>query len=194
MHARLAVVSLLLACGLPAAADAPDLNGTWTLNKSLSQDIAEKIKTAAGSASTSGGPSWTGATETWIPWSGGSSEGQRLEMREFLLAAVPAMQSVEIEQTPDEVKTVHGETGVRNFNLKRASSGSGAISGETVTRQARWQGEQLVLESKGKDSRLVELLTLVPTRNQLNYAIRLEHKLLKAPLELSLVYDRGVAR
>jgi len=193
MHARVAVVSLLLACGLPAAADAPDLNGTWTLNKSLSQDIAEKIKAAAGSASTSGGPSWTGATETWIPWSGGSSDGQRVELREFLLAAVPAMQSVEIEQTPDEVKTVHGETGVRNFNLKRASSGSGAISGETVTRQARWQGEQLVLESKGKDSRLVELLTLVPTRNQLNYAIRLEHKLLKAPLEVSLVYDRGVA-
>jgi hypothetical protein len=193
MHARVAVVSLLLACGLPAAAESPDLAGTWTLNKSLSQDIAEKIKTAAGSASTSGGPSWTGATETWIPWSGGTGDGQRLEMREFLLAAVPAMQSVEIEQTPDEVKTVHGETGVRNFNLKRASSGSSAMGGETVTRQGRWQGEQLVLESKGKDSKLTELLTLVPTRNQLNYAIRLEHKLLKAPLELSLVYDRGVA-
>jgi len=192
MHARLAVVSLLLACGGPAAADPPDLNGLWNLNASLSQDIAEKIKLAAGSASMSGSVSW--ATETWIPWTGGFSEGQRVEMREFLLATVPALQAVEIEQSPQEVKTVHGESGVRVFNLKRSSAGSSAMTGETVTRQARWQGEQLVLESKGKESRLLELLTLVPTRNQLNYAIRLEHKLLKQPLEVSLVYDRGVSR
>jgi hypothetical protein len=194
MHARLAVVSLLLACGGPVAADPPDLNGVWNLNASLSQDIAEKIKLAAGSASMSGGSNFARATETWIPWSGGFSEGQRVEMREFLLATVPALQAVEIEQSPQEVKTVHGESGVRVFNLTRASAGSGAMTGETVTRQARWQGEQLVLESKGKESRLLELLTLVPTRNQLNYAIRLEHKLLKQPLEVSLVYDRGVSR
>jgi hypothetical protein len=174
------------------AADPPDLNGVWNLNASLSQDIAEKIKLAAGSASMSGSVSW--ATETWIPWTGGFSEGQRVEMREFLLATVPALQAVEIEQGPQEVKTVHGESGVRVFNLKRASAGSSAMTGETVSRQARWQGEQLVLESKGKESRLLELLTLVPTRNQLNYAIRLEHKLLKQPLEVSLVYDRGVSR
>jgi hypothetical protein len=182
----------LLACGVPVAADPPDLNGAWNLNASLSQDIAEKIKLAAGSASMSGSVSW--ATETWIPWTGGFSEGQRVEMREFLLATVPALQAVEIEQSPQEVKTVHGESGVRVFNLKRSSAGSSAMTGETVTRQARWQGEQLVLESKGKESRLLELLTLVPTRNQLNYAIRLEHKLLKQPLEVSLVYDRGVSR
>jgi hypothetical protein len=194
MHARLAVVSLLLVAAAPTRAEEPpDIKGVWTLNKALSQDIAEKIKAAAGSATTSGGPSWTGATETWIPWSGGSSEGQRLEMREFLLATVPALQSVEIEQSPDEIKTIHGETGVRNFNLKRANSGSSALGGETVSRQARWQGGQLILESKGKESRLVELLTPVPTRNQLTYALRLEHKLLKAPLEVSLVYDRGIA-
>jgi hypothetical protein len=191
MRVRLAFVSLLLAFGRPAVAETPDLSGVWNLNKALSQDIAEKIKLAAGSASMSGGVSW--ATETWIPWTGGFSEGQRVEMREFLLATVPALQSVEIEQTADEIKTIHGETGVRTFNLKRASSGSSAMSGETVSRQARWQGTQLVLESKGKESRLVELLTLVPTRNQLTYALRLEHKLLKAPLEVSLVYDRGMA-
>jgi hypothetical protein len=49
---------------------------------------------------------------------------------------------------------------------------------------------QLVLESKGKDSRFTEVLTLVPARGQLIYALRLEQKLLKAPLEASLVYDR----
>jgi hypothetical protein len=34
----------------------------------------------------------------------------------------------------------------------------------------------------------------VPARNQLTYALRLEHKLLKAPLELSLLYDRAPSR
>jgi hypothetical protein len=192
MRVCLAVVSSLLVCGVPARADAPDLSGVWILNASLSQDIAEKIKLAAGSASMSGGVSW--ATETWIPWTGGSNEPQRVEMREFLLATVPALQTVEIEQTPQEVKTVHGESGVRLFNLTRASAGSSALSGEKVSRQARWQGTQLVLESKGKESRLLEQLTLVPSRNQLTYALRLEHKLLKSPLEVSLVYDRAPAR
>ncbi len=192
MHVRLAAFAFLLASAGRAIAETPDTSGVWNLNRALSQDIAEKIKLAAGSASMSGGVSW--ATETWIPWTGGMSEPQRVEMREFLLATVPALQSVEIEQTAEEVKTVHGESGVRVFNLKRTSSGTSALSGQTVSRHARWQGAQLVLESKGKESRLVEILTLVPSRNQLTYALRLEHKLLKSPLEVSLVYDRAAAR
>ncbi len=192
MHVRLAAVALLLVSASPAPAETPDLSGVWKLNPSLSQDIAEKIKAAAGSQSMSGGVSW--ATETWIPWSGGFHEGQRVELRELLLAAVPALQTVEIEQTAQEVKTVYGETGVRIFNLTRASAGTSALGGETVNRQAHWQGTQLVLESKGKGGRFLEVLTLVPARNQLTYALRLEHKLLKAPLEVSLVYDRAGPR
>jgi hypothetical protein len=192
MHVRLAAVALLVVAGARAAAEPPDLSGVWALNTSLSQDIAEKIKAAAGSASMSGGPSW--ATETWIPWTGGFSEGQRVEMREFLLATVPALQMVEIEQTAQEVRTVHGEAGVRIFNLTRTSAGTSALGGETVTRQARWQDAQLVLESKGKESRFLELLTLDPERGQLSYLLRLEHKLLKAPLEVNLVYERAGPR
>jgi hypothetical protein len=192
MHVRLAAVSLLLVSSAPAAAEPPDFSGVWKLNPSLSQDIAEKIKAAAGSQSMSGGVSW--ATETWIPWSGGFHEGERVEMREFLLATVPALQTVEIEQSAQEVKTVHGEGGLRLFYLTRTSAGTSALGGATVTRQARWQGTQLVLESKGKEGRLLEVLTLVPARNQLTYALRLEHKLLKAPLEVSLVYDRAGPR
>jgi hypothetical protein len=63
-----------------------------------------------------------------------------------------------------------------------------------VTRQARWQESQLVLESKGKEGRFLELLAPVPERGQLSYVLRLEHKLLKAPLEVNLVYDRAAAR
>jgi hypothetical protein len=191
MHVRLAV-ALLAVSAARAGAEPPDLSGVWTLNPSLSQDFAEKIKAAAGSASMSGGPSW--ATETWIPWTGGFSEGQRVGLREFLLATVPAFQTLEIEQTAREVKTVHGEDGVRIFNLTRSSAGTSALGGETVTRQARWQETQLVLESKGKEGRFLELFAPVPERGQLSYVLRLEHKLLKEPLEVNLVYDRAAAR
>jgi hypothetical protein len=192
MHVRLAALAFLIVSGARAAAEEPDLSGVWKLNASLSENLAEKITAAAGSKTMSGGVSW--ATETWIPWTGGFSEPQRLQVREFLLATVPAFQTVEIEQTAQEVKTIHGEGGSRIFNLTRTSAGSSALSGETVTRQARWQGTQLVLESKGKEGRFQELLTPVPARNQLAYALRLEHKLLKAPLEVSLVYDRADTR
>jgi len=184
-----AAIILLLASGIGSAEEAPALSGTWKLNHQLSEDIEAKIKAAAGSQYMSGGPSW--ATETWFPWGTSFSEGQRLQVRDVLLATVPALEGLEIEQTAQEVKTIHGEDGVRIFNLTRASAGTSALGAEKVTRQARWQGTQLVLESKGKDSKFTEVITLVPARNQLTYAVRLEQKLLEAPLEMSLVYDRA---
>jgi hypothetical protein len=191
MHTRLAAVSLVAVLATPAAAEPPELSGVWKLNPSRSENIAEKIKAAAGPESMSGGVGW--ATETWIPWSGGFSEPHRVEMREFLLASAPALETVEIEQGAQEIKTIHGEAGVRRFNLERRSAGRSALGGETVSRQARWKGAQLELESKGKESRLQEVLALEPA-GPLTYTLRLEHKLLKKPLELSLVYDRAPAR
>jgi hypothetical protein len=79
---------------------------------------------------------------------------------------------------------------VRIFNLTRTSAGTSAVSGEKVTRHARWQGQQLVLETKGKDSLLTEMITAVPTRKQITYAVKFEAKLLEKPLELSMAYDR----
>ena len=192
MLVRLVAVLLLSVPGAISAQEAPDLSGHWALNHQLSDDVTAKIEAAAGSQYMSGGPNW--ATETWIPWSTGFSEGQRLGVREFLLATAPALQNLQIEQSEREVKTIHGDAGVRIFNLTRFSAGTSAMTGERVTRQARFQGGQLVLESKGKESRLTEALTSVPARNQLTYALRLEQKLLKAPLELSLVYDRAAVR
>lgn len=192
MLARFAAVLAIVASGASAAEEAPKLSGVWKLNRELSDDLAAKIDAAAGSQYMTGGPSW--AAETWIPWGTSFSEGQRVGVREFLLATVPALQAVEIEQNAREVKTIHGDSGVRIFNLARASAGTSAMTGDRVTRQARFQGGQLVLETKGKDSTLTEVLTLVPARNQLTYALRLEQKLLKMPLEASLVYDRNDAR
>ena len=59
-----------------------------------------------------------------------------------------------------------------------------------MTRSTRWQGEQLVLESQSGEAKLIELLTLVVSRNQLIHALHYEAKALKKPLELKLVYDK----
>jgi hypothetical protein len=190
MRARLVGLVLLATAGAAFAQDAPGFAGTWTINRELSQDLAAQINAVAGSAQMAGGPS-TWATETWLPWKAGFSEGERLSVREFLLAAVPAFDSLEIQQGAVEVKTIHGEAGSRIFYLTRASAGTSAISGEKVTRQARLQGPQLVLESKGKEGRFDETFTLEPGGNRLVYVIRLDQKRLEKKLEARLVYDRA---
>jgi hypothetical protein len=193
MHTRLALIVLLVTSGMSVAQDAPTLTGVWTLDLGSSDDIAAKIKEAAGPEYMSGGPGITRGVETWIPWTG-SGEAKRVGLREFLLASVPALQNLEIQQTATEIKTIHGESGVRIFNLTRESSGTSAASGEKVTRRALWQGQALSLESKGKEGKLAETLALDPAAGQLKYTLRLEHKQLKSPLELHLVYARAQAR
>ena len=187
MLPRLASLVLLAVAGSAAAQDAPAIPGTWKLNHQLSQDISAKIKEAAGSEQMAGGPSW--ATETWFPWGTSFKEGERVSVREFLLATVPAFESVEIQQSGDELRTIHGGSGSRIFHLSRASAGTSAISGEKVQRTARFEGGKLFLESKGKEGKLSETFNLEGP-GRLAYVLRLEQKRLKDPLEARLVYDR----
>jgi hypothetical protein len=188
----LTIVASTLLLGSPAAraADGPSaLAGVWKLDHAQSTDIKARIEESAGSANMKGGPKW--ATETWFPWGTSFSEGQRLDLRAFLLATVPVFETVEIDVSPREVKTIHGASGVRIFNLTRTSAGTSALSGERVKRRAVWKDGQLQLESKGDEGKLTETLTPVPADKQLRYAIRLDYKLLEKPLDLSLLYDRA---
>jgi hypothetical protein len=189
MHARVAAL-VLFAAAAAAAEEPPGLTGAWSLNRELSQNLAERIKAVAGSEQMAGGPR-TWATETWLPWKANFGENDRLTVREFLLAAVPAFDAIEIEQGAGEVKTVHGEGASRIFNLTRKSAGTSALGGEKVERQARLEGGQLVLESKGKDGVFQETLTLESAGARVVYTLRLEQKRLKGPLEARLVYDRA---
>ena len=186
------LILLLATAGAAAAQDGAGIMGKWTLNREQSDDLAAKIKVAAGSQYMSGGPSNT--TEgTWLPWGGAGnfSEAKRLSVREFLLAAVPAFAVLEIRQRGQEIQTTHGDSAVRNFNLARKSAGTSPLGGETVKREARLDGKQLALDSKGGDGRFRETLTLEGSGDRLVYVLRLEQKLLKDPLEARLVYDRA---
>ena len=184
--------ALLFAVSSAPAQEASSLKGRWTLNRELSQDIEGRIKDAAGSQYMSGsGPNWA-PPETWLPIGVKFNEAERLEVRKFLLAAVPSLSDLEFEVSPAEIKTTHGEAAVRIFNLTRQSAGSSGLSGEKVMRQARWQGKQLVLESRGKDSHLIETITMSTEEKRITYALHFEAKLLEKPLDLNLVYNRAL--
>jgi hypothetical protein len=166
---------------------APDFSGHWTINRSLSDDAAAKIAEVAGPDTVSGARTFGG--QVFFPHASYGKDVDRLDLRQFLLDAVASLDATEIRQRPDELKSIHGDE-VRIFYFKRASSGE-SVAGATLTRRIRWQGEQLVLESEGEKTKLIEVLTLVPARNQLIEAVRYEADVFKKPLELKLVYDRA---
>jgi hypothetical protein len=182
---------LALRAGTPGAAQtAPDFSGEWTLNRVLSDDAAAKVKEVAGPDVMTGAKTVGG--QTFFPRASYGREVDRVNLRQFLLEAVTGLAELEIEQTAEEVKTIHGEDGVRIFSLKRESGGTGAL-GVKLVRRARFQGEQLTLESESGKTKLLEVLTLVPARKQLVHALRYEAEAFPKPLELRLVYDRAAS-
>jgi len=186
------LASLVLVSALSVSAQEPStaLNGHWSLNRELSQDMEAKIKEAAGSQYMTGsGPGWA-PPETWLPIGVKFNEHERLEVRKFLLATIPVFNDLQFDLTPAEIKTTHGETGVRIFNLSRATAGTSTLTGEKVMRQARWEGQKLILDSKGKDSHMVETITVATEQKRISYALHFEAKVLEKPLDLNLVYDR----
>lgn len=189
MSRTLAATPLLLGLfATSAQAASPDFTGPWKMNHALSADAKAKVAEVAGPDAVAGSGRTLGAT-AFLPRNYGS-EVDRVNIREFLEQAVASLEELEIEQSATEIKVIHGDENVRIFNLTRPNSGSGA-AGVTVSRTTRWQGDQLVLESQSGEAKLTELLTLVPSRNQLIHAIRYEAKVLKKPLELTLVYDKA---
>ena len=180
---------LLLLCAATAhSTEPPNFSGTWKLNHEQSDDAVAKVKDAAGSEYVQGGPSW--ASETWFPWGRKFSEDERVMLRDVLVGAVRGFERVQIEQTASEIKTIHGEDGLRVFYMKRAAAGTNILTGETVKRTAQWKGDQLFLESAGGKGASKETLSLAPGGTQLVHTLNIKMDLLKHPIDLRLVYDR----
>lgn len=187
------VVSLvLLGAFASQAAPPPDVSGVWKLNHELSDDADAKIKAAAGAQYVQGRPEF--AAETILPWGRKFNEGERLLLREVLIGVVHELETLELEQTATEVKTIHGEAGVRIFYLKREGAGANLLTGESVKRHAEWKAEKLVLKSAGGKTKTNEVFTLAPDRKQLVHLLHVEMDLLKHAIDLRLVYDRADAR
>jgi len=183
---------LLLSAGLVALpaltlADPPDFSGAWRLDPKRSDDARSRIEAVAGSEQVKGG----GASGlTILPESNTRSEVERVELRKQMLDAVAQLERLEIHQGSSEIKLYQGEEGLRIFYFDREHVRESA-QGQKLKCRTRWQGEQLVLEEEGeKGLRLVEVLTLLPSRRELIHAVRFESSLLKDPLNLRLMYRR----
>jgi len=194
----LLVVPALLA-GAPARAQEPEADdaapkpsfaGSWTLDHKRSDDATLRVNESAGSRYLSGAAGIGGIT--LFPRSSTRTEVERVELRQFLLDGLPALDAMVIEQTPAELKTVHGEDGVRIFYFGREAAGSNAAGGRLV-RRIRWQGTQIVLESESEKTKVVEIMTLLPSGDQLIHALRMESDLFEKPLDLRLFYVRAKA-
>jgi precorrin-2 methylase len=187
-----ALVALALAAPLAlfAQAPTPDFSGQWELNRGLSDDAAAKVKEVAGPNDVAGAKTVGG--QTFFPRASYGKDVDRVNLRQFLLEAVAGLSALEIEQTAAEIKTVHGEDGVRIFPFGREGAGL-SVEGAVLKRRTRWQGEQLVLESESGKTRLLEVLSPLPARRQLVYSLRYEAEVFKKPLEVRLVYDRAPA-
>ena len=187
-----AVLALAL---LPAAlalgqADPPDLSGTWVLDRAASDDVGAKVEESAGSQYVKGAPSW--GSETLIPW-GRDTEDERILLRDLLLKGLRVLDRMEIEQTAAELRTIHGADGLRVFYLKRKGTGTSVFTGEKLSREVRWKGNQVFLEAKSGKSKVKEVLTL-ESNDRLVHDLNADMELLERPLVLRLVYRRSGAK
>jgi len=175
--ARAVAAPGLFAFAVSAAAAAPDLSGTWTFVPKRSDDIRGKIVDAAGIGYSQG------AVEENAP---------RVWIREWLLAQAtqPETRILTIEQTPAEFKTGTADD-VRIYYFGRETKRQGGAGG-LRTASVRWQGEQVVVQERAEkgSGRIDEIYTLLPDGRTLVLAWRLEHKSLRHPLELKLVFEK----
>lgn len=185
MRLALAVAAF---AALPALAEnPPDYSGSFTLNTKLSDDAVAKVEAAAGSAQLKGGGQ--GEVQRLIPRSTDASEVERVRLREFLLDRASALQDLKIEQTPKEIKIIHGEDDVRIFYFGRDHVRNDR-RGRKLQCKSRFEAGRLIVEELGEDkTRIVDVLTLVPSRRQIVYGILFESQNLKEPLQINLVYD-----
>jgi hypothetical protein len=186
--AVLTAAVLLAATAAPAAP--PDLNGKWRLDPQRSDGVTEKIGQAAGANQVKSG----GATGlTIIPEANTRSEVERVEMREWMLGRAAQLGRIEIVQTADEVKIYTADDEGRIFYLNREHMREDGQH-RMLKCRARVEGAKIRLEETGGDRmKVIETLTPVPANNWLVYALRFEHKLLKEPLQLRLLYVKETA-
>jgi hypothetical protein len=176
--AAIATATALLAPAALFAADArPDFNGTWAFVQKRSDDLREKIDRAVGPASTSGDI---------------RKDSPRVWIRTWLTGVMekPDAGMLTIEQTPTEFHSGTGDD-IRHYYFNRESTRQGEGGGLRKA-SVKWQGDQVIVEERAeKGSGLVrEVYSLEPGGKTLVVEWLLEHKSLKEPLVLRLVFQK----
>jgi hypothetical protein len=176
----------------PTSASArPNLSGTWTLNKDLSDDPRQKMQQGMGSAGGSGGGGggWQGGRGRG-GGTGGSGGGMMQELSQL-----------KIDQTDASVKITGASGRLITQTAENSSSGSGpsAQSGQGDGAQfsppiAQWQGNKLVSVTEGRrGGKTTRTYELSPQGNQLVVTTKIENERLNTPVTIRQVYDPAKA-
>jgi hypothetical protein len=170
-------ITLLAPAALRAADTKPDFSGTWAFVQKKSDDLREKIDRAVGPAATSGDI---------------RKDEPRVWIRSWLLGVMekPAAGLLTIEQTPTEFRSGTGDD-IRHYYFTRESTRQGEGGGLRRV-SAKWDGNQVIVEERAeKGGGLIrEVYTLEPGGHTLDVEWLLQHKSLKEPLVLKLVFEK----
>ena len=172
--------AIVLAALAPLAAPAPpSLAGKWLLNKEQSEDARTKIREAGlgrprGYEGAQGGMGGPGGGRMGGGFGGPGARGggdRRGEGGRVLQRFLEPPETVAITQTADEIAFDDGQAVYRlHPDWRRTKSPDGEIE-----RRARWQGAELVVETKSPEGPAITTAYLrVPDKKQLHVTTRFE--------------------
>jgi hypothetical protein len=175
-HARRAGIWATLALLTPtvaSAADTPDLSGRWRRNPDLSQDAVSKVFASLS-----------------LEGRGFSPDEQRFH--DALLHFVKVIDSLQIEQTAEDVKIILAGDEVQIYYPGRSHARQGVLGGRLEV-LARWRGDELIIQEKNEFGKLVQSLSL-DRKGHLSVLVSLDDRRLREPLLLLSVYDRAAVQ
>jgi hypothetical protein len=165
----------LVAAGTEAQSR-PDFSGTWRFEAGRSEDARAAVLAAAG-------PEYTQGTS--------KSEADRVRFREWLLDTVGRPPDRLVIDQSATVFEISQRDDSATFHFGREATRQDE-RGEKLRRSLRWDGETLVAEERGdKGTHIVRSFSLLPDRRELVMALVWEAKVLRAPLNVKLVFARA---
>jgi hypothetical protein len=152
-----------------SAVDTPDLNGRWRRNPELSQDAVSKVFAA-------------------LPLEGRMYSPDERRFKDALLHFAKVIDSLQIEQTADDIKIILAGDEVQIYYPERSHVRQGVLGGRLEV-FAHWREDELIIQEKNDTGKLVQSLSL-DRAGRLSVLISLDDRRLREPLLLLSVYDR----
>ncbi len=164
--------ALLTAAAAPAA-DTSDVRGRWKRNPDLSQDAVSKVFAA-------------------LPPEGRRFVPEERSFHDALLHFAKVIESLQIEQTTEEVKIILAGDEIQIYYLGRSHARQGVLGGR-LEALAQWRKDELIIQEKNDFGKLVQSLSL-NRDGRLSVLVSLDDRRLREPLLLLSVYDRVPAQ
>jgi hypothetical protein len=159
----------LLTPAAASAADTQDLTGRWRRNAEWSQDAVSKVFAS-------------------LPLEGRGFSPDEQRFHDALLHFAKVIDSLQIEQTAEDVKIILSGDEVQIYYTGRSHVRQGVLGGRLEVR-SHWRGDELIIQEKNDFGKLVQSLSL-DREGRLSVLVSLDDRRLREPLLLLSVYDR----